>query len=75
LPTPGGKVAITADQAGAIAAELGSPIIAVKAQVHAGARGKAGGVQLVHSASEAKAAAAKLLGKKLVTAQTGPAGR
>ncbi|MBX9711387.1 MAG: ADP-forming succinate--CoA ligase subunit beta [Xanthobacteraceae bacterium] len=75
LPTPGGKVAITADQASAIAAELGSPTIAVKAQVHAGARGKAGGVQLVHSASEAKTAAAKLLGKKLVTAQTGAAGR
>lgn len=75
LPTPGGKVAITADQASAIATELGSPTIAVKAQVHAGARGKAGGIQLVHSASEAKAAASKLLGKKLVTAQTGAAGR
>lgn len=75
LPTPGGKVAITADQASTIATELGSPTIAVKAQVHAGARGKAGGVQLVHSASEAKAAAAKLLGRKLVTAQTGAAGR
>ncbi|MBN9598531.1 MAG: ADP-forming succinate--CoA ligase subunit beta [Afipia sp.] len=75
LPSPGGKVAITPDQAGALFGELGAPTVAVKAQVHAGARGKAGGIQLVHSAEEAKAAAAKMLGKKLVTGQTGVRGR
>lgn len=75
LPSPGGKVAITAEQAGEIAAELGAPTIAVKAQVHAGGRSRAGGVQMVNSPAAAQAATAKLLGKKLVTAQTGPRGR
>jgi len=75
LPTPGGKVAITPDQAAAIFTELGATSAAVKAQVHAGGRAQAGGVKIVHSAAEAKSVAASLLGKKLVTAQTGPAGR
>jgi succinyl-CoA synthetase beta subunit len=75
LPSPGGKVAITADQAAAIYTELGSSAVAVKAQVHAGGRAQAGGVKIVRSAAEAKAVAASLLGKKLVTAQTGAAGR
>lgn len=75
LPSPGGKVAITPDQAAAIFTELGATSAAVKAQVHAGGRAQAGGVKIVRSAAEAKSAAAALLGKKLVTAQTGPAGR
>ncbi|CAM5424958.1 Succinyl-CoA ligase [ADP-forming] subunit beta OS=Afipia felis OX=1035 GN=sucC_2 PE=4 SV=1 [Afipia felis] len=75
LPSPGGKVAITPDQAAAIFTELGAASAAVKAQVHAGGRAQAGGVKIVRSAAEAKSAAAALLGKKLVTAQTGPAGR
>jgi len=75
LPSPGGKVAITPDQAVAIYNELGGGAIAVKAQVHAGGRAQAGGVKIVHSEKEAKSVAASLLGKKLVTAQTGTAGR
>jgi succinyl-CoA synthetase beta subunit len=75
LPSPGGKVAITPDQAAAIFTELGASAAAVKAQVHAGGRAQAGGVKIVHSAGEAKSVSASLLGKKLVTAQTGPAGR
>jgi succinyl-CoA synthetase beta subunit len=75
LPSPGGRVAITPEQAEAIAAELGPSAIVVKAQVHAGGRARAGGIQIVNSPAEAKAAAAKLLGKKLVTAQTGASGR
>jgi succinyl-CoA synthetase beta subunit len=75
LPSPGGKVAITPDQASAIFTELGASAAAVKAQVHAGGRAQAGGVKIVRSAGEAKSVSASLLGKKLVTAQTGPAGR
>lgn len=75
LPSPGGKVAITPDQAAAIFTELGATSAAVKAQVHAGGRAQAGGVKIVHSAAEAKSVAASLLGKKLVTAQTGATGR
>ena len=56
-------------------AELGGPIAVVKAQIHAGGRGKAGGVKLVRSADEAASVAAELLGKTLVTHQTGPEGR
>ncbi len=55
--------------------ELGKPLAVVKAQIHAGGRGKAGGVKLVKSADEARAAAAAMLGKPLVTHQTGPGGQ
>src|SRR5205807_196630 len=71
---PDGRVAFTVDEAVAAAEALGFPCV-VKAQIHAGGRGKAGGVKLVKSEAEARAAAQELLGKTLVTHQTGPAGR
>ena len=70
LPVPNGKVATTAAEAEAAAAALSTPKVVVKAQVHAGGRGKAGGVKLVSSPQEAAEVAASLLGKNLVTYQT-----
>jgi succinyl-CoA synthetase beta subunit len=75
IPVPAGLVARTAAEAGAAFGQLGVPLAVVKAQIHAGGRGKAGGVKLVKSAAEAQAAAAGMLGRPLVTIQTGPAGR
>jgi len=75
VPVPSGLTARTADEAGAAFTKLGAPLAVVKAQIHAGGRGKAGGVKLVRSAAEARAAAAGMLGRALVTIQTGPAGR
>ena len=69
VPTPGGKVARSADEAAAAAEELGGKVV-VKAQVHAGGRGKAGGIKLANSAAEARAAAEELLGTNLVTIQS-----
>ena len=74
VPTPEGRAAATADEARAAARDVGFPCV-VKAQIHAGGRGKAGGVKVVHTADEAAAFAAGLLGKPLVTHQTGPEGR
>ena len=74
VPVPKGGVARTADEAATIAEELGGKVV-VKAQVHAGGRGKAGGVKLANSVDEARAAAAALLGTRLVTHQTGPQGQ
>jgi succinyl-CoA synthetase beta subunit len=74
VPVPRGKLAFTADEAVTIAKELGFPAV-VKAQIHAGGRGKAGGVKLVSSPDEAEAAAKGLLGTVLKTHQTGPEGR
>ncbi len=74
VPVPRGKVASSAQEAAAIAREIGG-LCVVKAQIHAGGRGKAGGVKLVKSAEEAEKTAAQLLGKTLVTHQTGPQGR
>ncbi|OGQ81823.1 MAG: succinate--CoA ligase subunit beta [Deltaproteobacteria bacterium RIFCSPLOWO2_12_FULL_60_19] len=74
IQVPRGSVATTAQEAGRIARELGG-VCVVKAQIHAGGRGKAGGVKLVKSPAEAEAVAAGLLGKKLITHQTGPQGR
>ncbi len=74
VAVPGGRVAATADEARAAAEEIGFPCV-VKAQIHAGGRGKAGGVKVVQSADEAAAFAEGLLGKPLVTHQTGPEGR
>jgi succinyl-CoA synthetase beta subunit len=71
---PKGRVASTPQEAGAIARELGGTCV-VKAQIHAGGRGKAGGVKLAQGAEEAEKIAAGLLGKTLVTHQTGPQGR
>ena len=71
---PRGKVAVTPAEAGAIAADLGGKVV-VKAQVHAGGRGKAGGVKLASGADEAVRVAGQILGMKLVSKQTGPEGR
>src|SRR4051812_1046407 len=80
--TTAGKVASTADEAERIARELGTNELVVKAQIHAGGRGKGtfangfkGGVHLCHSPEEVREVAAKMLGQTLVTHQTGPAGR
>jgi len=69
-----GKMASTPEEAAAIAREIGG-VCVVKAQIHAGGRGKAGGVKVCKTPDEARAFAAGLLGKTLVTHQTGPAGR
>ena len=74
VPVPQGRVAATAEEARAAAREIGFPCV-VKAQIHAGGRGKAGGVKVVHDEDEAAAFAEGLLGKPLVTHQTGPEGR
>ena len=73
VPIPRGQIASTPSDARRITEELGGRSV-VKAQVHAGARGKAGGIILASSPQEAEAAAFSLLGKQLVTAQTGPEG-
>ena len=75
IPVPEGRACKTAAEAETAFRELKSPLAVVKAQIHAGGRGKAGGVKLVRSAEEARAAAEALLGKALVTHQTGPSGR
>jgi succinyl-CoA synthetase beta subunit len=75
LPVPQGVVAETADAAEAAARSLGGERWVVKAQVHAGGRGRAGGVRLVDSYDEVRKAAADLLGTRLVTSQTGPQGK
>lgn len=75
VPTPRGIVATTADQAEAAAAELGTDVVVVKAQIHAGGRGKGGGVKLAKSPAEAKDIAAQMIGMNLITHQTGPEGR
>jgi succinyl-CoA synthetase beta subunit len=72
---PRGGVAYTAPEAAIVARRLGGPVWVVKAQIHAGGRGKAGGVKLVRSEAEARAAADVMLGRPLVTHQTGPGGR
>src|SRR5947207_7580498 len=75
VPVPRGIVARTADEAFEAAKELASIPVVVKAQIHAGGRGKGGGVKLAKSAEEARDIAEKMLGMKLVTHQTGPEGR
>ena len=75
VATPAGGLAYSPEQAAYRARELGGDLWIVKAQVHAGGRGKAGGVQLCKSDVEIQEAAASMLGKKLVTHQTGPEGK
>jgi len=75
VPVPRGLVARSPEEAYHAAKELGSEIVVVKAQIHAGGRGKGGGVKLVKSADEAREIARQMLGMKLVTHQTGPEGR
>jgi len=74
VPVPAGRVAATEAEAVAAAGELPGPVWVVKAQVHAGGRGKAGGVKLCRSAAEVGRAAKAMLGERLVTPQTGAAG-
>ncbi|WP_438432428.1 ADP-forming succinate--CoA ligase subunit beta [Gorillibacterium sp. sgz500922] len=75
VSVPRGKVAFTVDEAVQAAEELGSPVTVVKAQIHAGGRGKAGGVKIAKSPDQVRVYAEELLGKVLVTHQTGPAGK
>ncbi|UIN47769.1 ADP-forming succinate--CoA ligase subunit beta [Bacillus licheniformis] len=75
VAVPEGKVAFTADEAVKAAEALSSSVYVVKAQIHAGGRGKAGGVKIAKSKEEVKAYAEELLGKTLVTHQTGPDGQ
>src|SRR5216110_3840793 len=75
VTTPRGEVAFTKEEAREAAQRLKSNICVVKAQIHAGGRGKGGGVKLARSADEAADIAGHILGMKLVTPQTGPAGR
>jgi succinyl-CoA synthetase beta subunit len=74
VPVPRGREASSPEEAAEIARELGTAV-AVKAQIHAGGRGKAGGIRLANTPAEAYEAAAQMLGRRLVTHQTGPEGR
>ena len=74
IPVPAGEVAATPDEAVAAARKLGGSVWVVKAQVHAGGRGKAGGVKVTRDIDAVRAATAELLGKRLVTKQTDAAG-
>jgi succinyl-CoA synthetase beta subunit len=75
VPVPRGHAAFSLDGAVKAAQELGSPVVVVKAQIHAGGRGKAGGVKVVRSIDDVRKEAQRLLGSVLVTKQTGPKGK
>lgn len=75
VPTPRGTACFTVDEAVTAARELGGAVWVVKAQIHAGGRGKGGGVKVAHSLEEVRAAAQQILGMHLVTHQTGPEGQ
>ena len=75
VAVPKGVVIENAEKAAAVSRKLGTDIVVVKAQIHAGGRGKGGGVKLAKSPEEAKAHANKIIGMTLVTPQTGPEGR
>ena len=75
VPVPRGEAAFTVDEAVKAAEELGGPVWVVKAQIHAGGRGKGGGVKVVKSIDEVRSEAERMLGMTLVTHQTGPAGK
>src|SRR4030042_7051316 len=74
-PVPKGRVAEIPEEARKIAEEIGRKTIVVKAQIHAGGRGKGGGVRVVSTPQEAEKTAKEILGMTLVTHQTGPGGR
>jgi len=74
VPVPRGEVALAPAEVRDVAQRLGGRVV-VKAQIHAGGRGKGGGVKVVQSSDEAEAAARALIGRPLVTPQTGPEGR
>src|SRR5213075_3315504 len=75
MATPRGIPAFSVDEAVSAAETLGGPVWVVKAQIHAGGRGKGGGVKVAKSLAEVGDLAAKILGMQLVTHQTGPDGR
>ena len=75
IEVPNGQAAFSPEEAARIAKDLGSPLAVVKAQIYAGGRGKAGGVKVAHNIDEVKYFASQLLGKKLVTPQTGAEGK
>ena len=75
IPTPSGYVAFTTEEAIKVSKKLPGPIFVVKAQIHAGGRGKAGGVKVVKNVDEVKNSAETILGKNLITHQTGPEGK
>src|SRR5215475_15261129 len=71
VPVPRGETTTSASEAAAIARRLGTKVVVVKAQIHAGGRGKGGGVKLARSPEEAGQLASQILGMNLVTPQTG----
>jgi succinyl-CoA synthetase beta subunit len=75
VAVPNGKVAFTVEEAVEAAKELGTQVCVVKAQIHAGGRGKAGGVKVAKNLDEVRTYASEILGKTLVTHQTGPEGK
>ena len=75
VPVPNGKLVHSANEAADAAREIGTDVVVVKAQIHAGGRGKGGGVKLAKSPEEAAEHAGRILGMTLVTHQTGPKGR
>src|SRR5258706_2575724 len=75
VPVPRGEVAFNASEAGEIARRLGTPLVVVKAQIHAGGRGKGGGVKVAKSPDQAEQIAREMIGMTLVTHQAGPEGR
>src|SRR4029079_3812185 len=75
MPTPRGIPAFSVDEAVAAAQSLGGDVWVVKAQIHAGGRGKGGGVKVARSLDEVREQAGRILGMQLVTHQTGPAGQ
>jgi succinyl-CoA synthetase beta subunit len=75
IPVPEGYVAASPDDASALAGRLGGFPVVIKAQIHAGGRGKGGGVRIARSRDEVKSAAEAILGRPLVTPQTGPQGK
>ena len=75
VPVPRGVVARSVEEAYNAAKELATPVVVVKAQIHAGGRGKGGGVKLARSPEEAQKVAGEILGMNLITHQTGPEGR
>ncbi len=75
VPVPRGREAFTVDEAVSIAEELGTDVVVVKAQIHAGGRGKGGGVKLARSMDEVRNLSEQIFGMNLVTHQTGPEGR
>ncbi|MDX2435111.1 MAG: ADP-forming succinate--CoA ligase subunit beta [Desulfobacterales bacterium] len=75
IPVPAGTVAFSTEEACSIARELGNYPVVIKAQIHAGGRGKGGGVKLANSQDEVKSIASQILNMNLITPQTGPEGK